>query len=135
MSFFEKLDSFRHRFMWVFYKWMGTKDGDKIQHRNEITEQKRNELNHQGKQKNWVYCYICGDSGLWKASHYIGFTHCTPYCEQCHNEVSNIVKIKAMYTLVENWYKIMPDELFIYRGFGGYARVFLLSLLGILVGQ
>lgn len=80
-------------------------------------------------------CYICGDSFDWKAHHYIGFTHAFPYCEECHRTKGAVLKIRTMYRLVREWHEMLPAELWIYRGPGGYVRVFLLSVIGILLGE
>lgn len=130
----------RLRNLWMRYRyrwgWRGGHDGDKLLKRMDIpTYREWFAKNGEGERAHWSNCYLCRDSYLWKSQHYIGITHCFPYCQECHETEGIHAKIGAMVTLVKSWYLTAPDLLWTYNGFGGYVRVFLLSVLGILLGQ
>lgn len=113
----------------LLWKWRGITD-DGIKYRADIPQGATLSI-----PCGYAACKICGDSLSWKMKHYIGFTHAFPYCQECHESASARRKIGAMWRLFKEWYEMCPGDLWAYRGPGGYARIFLFSVLGILIGE
>jgi len=125
-----KLEMLKWHLLW---KWRGTRSDGAVYHHE--APDTPGYLNILGDRKHIARCSICGDSFDWKAHHYIGFTHAFPYCEECHCTKGIVPKVKAMFELTKEWYDMDPESLWTYRGLGGYIRVLLFSVLGILLGQ